>query len=548
MKIDVLVMKKDWRFGFEDTVIMLGVRIGTGSLMVSDLEDAIYIERPACLYRKYKRGRKRMSMGKTQDIVSQIRNKYIGMSVPVKAAFWFTVCNFLQRGISMITTPIFTRMLSTDEYGLYSTYLSWETVLAMVVTLSLYKAMMNLYVKYDDNQEKILSALCGLELLLSLIWLGIGIIFQKALADLLQLPESLVCCLFVSFIFQAVFQCWSLYKRYVYDYRTLVLTTLISTAGSAVLGVVAVAFFSPTAESRVISSTFVTAIIGIVLYVTVFKNGKSFFDKKVWLFSLGFCIPLMPHYLSEFVLQSSDKIMINYLCGTSDVALYSIAYSAGSLINLITGAINSTFAPYQYQKIKAGEYELLAKRANQVLLFVGVMLAGIMLFSREIVLVFGGIKYIESVDVIIPICIGVYFNYMFQLFARVQEYYERKLTVVIPSILCAILNLILNYIFIKLCGYQAAAYTTFVCYAIFCLIHYYFYKKVCKEVLNGQRLYDGKGILWISIGVTIVGIAVAFINHFLWLKYSIIIAILILLIVKRNTVINIVKDMIGKEK
>ena len=488
-----------------------------------------------------------MSMGRTQDIVSQIKNKYIGMSVPVKAAFWFTVCNFLQRGISMITTPIFTRMLSTDEYGLYSTYLSWETVLAMVATLSLYKAMMNLYVKYD-NQEKILSALCGLELLLSLIWLGIGIIFQKPLADLLQLPERLVCCLFFSFIFQAVFQCWSLYKRYVYDYRTLVLTTLISTAGSAVLGVVAVAFFSATAEARVISSTFVTAVIGIVLYIAVFKKGKSFFDKKVWLFSLGFCIPLMPHYLSEFVLQSSDKIMINYLCGTSDVALYSIAYSAGSLINLITGAINSTFAPYQYQKIKAGEYKLLAKRANQVLLFVGVMLVGIMLFSREIVLVFGGVKYIESVDVIIPICIGVYFNYMFQLFARVQEYYERKLTVVIPSILCAILNLILNYIFIKLCGYQAAAYTTFVCYAIFCLIHYYFYKKVCKEVLNGQRLYDGKGILWISIGVTIVGIAVAFINHFLWLKYSIIIAILILLIVKRNTVINIVKDMIGKEK
>ena len=118
-----------------------------------------------------------MSMCRTQNIVSQIKNKYIGMSVPVKAAFWFTVCNFLQRGISMITTPIFTRMLSTDEYGLYSTYLSWETVLAMVVTLSLYKAMMNLYVKYD-NQEKILSALCGLELLLSLIWLGIGIIFS----------------------------------------------------------------------------------------------------------------------------------------------------------------------------------------------------------------------------------------------------------------------------------------------------------------------------------------------------------------------------------
>lgn len=35
-----------------------------------------------------------------------------------------------------------------------STYLSWETVLAMIVTLSLYKAMMNLYVKYDNQERK----------------------------------------------------------------------------------------------------------------------------------------------------------------------------------------------------------------------------------------------------------------------------------------------------------------------------------------------------------------------------------------------------------
>ena len=238
--------------------------------------------------------------------------------------------------------------------------------------------------------------------------------------------------------------------------------------------------------------------------------------------------------------------MINYLCGTSDVALYSIAYSAGSLINLITGAINSTFAPYQYQKIKAGEYELLAKRANQILLFVGVMLAGIMLFSREIVLVFGGTKYIDSVGVIIPICIGVYFNYMFQLFARVQEYYERKFTVVIPSILCAVLNLILNYIFIKLCGYQAAAYTTFFCYALFCFIHYLFYKKVCTEILNGTQLYDVKGLLAISVGVVVSGVVITFINKFLWLKYTILIVTLIALIINRKRVFRALKTVLGK--
>lgn len=239
--------------------------------------------------------------------------------------------------------------------------------------------------------------------------------------------------------------------------------------------------------------------------------------------------------------------MINYLCGSRDVALYSVAYSAGSLITLITSAINSTFAPYQYQKIKSGEYALLAKRANEVLIFVGAMLAGIMIFSREIVLIFGGMKYIESVDVLIPICIGVFFNYTFQLFARVQEYYERKLMVVIPSILCAVLNLVLNYIFINLYGYQAAAYTTFFCYAFFCLLHYFFYRKVCRELLDGQKLYDAKGILLISIGEICVGIAIMFLNRILWLKYVVIAGALMLLIIKRKRLKSVVIDMLSKK-
>ena len=113
------------------------------------------------------------------------------------------------------------------------------------------------------------------------------------------------------------------------------------------------------------SAVVVVSLIGIALYASIFRRAKVFYDKKIWFFCpLGFCIPLMPHYLSEFILQSSDKIMINYLCGSRDVALYSVAYSAGSLITLITSAINSTFAPYQYQKIKSGEYALLAKKSE----------------------------------------------------------------------------------------------------------------------------------------------------------------------------------------
>ena len=48
-----------------------------------------------------------------------ITSKYRSLSVQAKAALWFTICSFLQKGISFITVPIFTRLMSTEDlYGL----------------------------------------------------------------------------------------------------------------------------------------------------------------------------------------------------------------------------------------------------------------------------------------------------------------------------------------------------------------------------------------------------------------------------------------------
>ena len=466
--------------------------------------------------------------------ISKVWNQYKGMSAPLKASIWFTICNFLQRGISMITTPIFTRMFSAEEYGLFSTYASWENVAMMLVTLSLYKALMNLYVKYDDK-DAVLSSVCGLELLITSIFCVLGILFQDNVSVLLKIPQPLVICLFVNCIFQSIFQCWSLHKRFSYSYVELVVVTLIMTLGSSLVGIICCIVINATAIVRAISNVIILSVVGVYLCYKIFSRNHSFIQKQIWKFALGFCITLLPHYLSEFVLQSSDKIMINYMCGPRDVAIYSIAYSVGSLIMLFTSAINSSFAAYQYQQIKTKNYELLSKRANQVLCFIGVILVCIMLFSPEIVLIFGGQKYKGSVELIIPICLGNYFNYMFQLFARVQEYYERKVTIVIPSVLCALLNIILNEIFIKKIGYRAAAYTTLFCYVLFCFVHFIFYRVVCKKILEGKSIYDIKGLIVISIGLVLISVIISLTNQIVWIKYAVLgFAIIIAVIHKDN--------------
>lgn len=449
---------------------------------------------------------------------SNLISKYRSLSLPLRAGFWFTLANFLQRGLTMITTPIFTRLLSKEQYGLASTYSAWQNVLTLVVTLSLYKSLLNLFKDYD-NQDAVTTSVSTLSILISSIWVVLGILFSSQLSNVFGMSQALTMGLFISFIPQAIINCWAVRKRYQYAYKACIIQSLITVVGSTFFAAVCVIFISPTAESKILPSVIVSLIVAIILYFNMIKRSRAFYNKQIWVFSLGFCIALLPHYLSEFVLQSSDKLMINAMCGKEDVAVYSIAYSVGSLINLITNSLNSTLFPYRYQRLKDQNYKQLAKVSNEMLAFVGIVLLAIMLMASEIINFFGGKQYAEAQYLVIPICLGVYFNYVFQSFSTVQEFYERKVTIVIASISCAVLNIILNYIFIGLCGYQAAAYTTFFCYMLFSFVHYMFYRKVCREELDGAQIYNIKGVLIVSIAVVIGGLLIMRIIEFAVLRY-----------------------------
>lgn len=131
---------------------------------------------------------------------------------------------------------------------------------------------------------------------------------------------------------------------------------------------------------------------------------------------------------------------------------------------------------------------------------------------------------------------------MFQSFARVQEYFVQKHTIVIASVSCAALNIILNYIFIEIFGYQAAAYTTFVCYFVFCFLHYLFYRMVCKKNI-GQEIYDIRGLAAISAALIFISVIIGMISEMFILKYVIMLLLLGLAFVYRNRIIGLIKSI-----
>ena len=108
--------------------------------------------------------------------------KYNNMSVPVKMAFWFLICSFVQRGIGMITTPIFTRIMTDSEFGRYSIYTSWYSIISVFVTLGIAGNCLTrglVVAEGEKERDELASSFYGLIVTLVIVYGLLYLVFHK---------------------------------------------------------------------------------------------------------------------------------------------------------------------------------------------------------------------------------------------------------------------------------------------------------------------------------------------------------------------------------
>ena len=475
--------------------------------------------------------------------VSKLKIKYNSMSAPVKASIWFTVCNIAQKGISLISTPIFTRILTTEQYGVYSVYQSWYSIIIILATLNLYAGVCNNgLTKYPEDRNCFISSLQGLSWVFTLGLFAIYLCGIDFWNGIFKLSTILVVAMFIQAFFEPGYLFWTISQRYDYKYRGILITTLIMAVGSPLLGVVSVLLTTYKAEARVLSYVFVQVTMGLIFCVLNLKKGRTLYRKDYWKFALTFNIPLIPHYLSMTILNQSDRIMISSMVGNSYAAIYSIAYTLAMMMTVVTSAINNSFIPYTYKGLKEKEYGAIRKNANLLLILVGVGCAIAMALGPELIRLFATEEYYEAIWVMPPVAASVYFMFLYPLFANVEFYYEKTHFVMIASCIGAATNIVLNYIFIKRFGYIAAGYTTLVCYILFAFAHYWFHKKILNEN-SISKLYDMRFIIILSLIMIVVMVGMTLTYNYPIIRYSVLGIMLIIVAVKRKTVMDIIKTI-----
>lgn len=474
-----------------------------------------------------------------------IKSKYQALPVSAKAAFWFLICSVLQKGISTITTPIFTRLLTTDEYGAFNVFNSWLSIISIIITLSLTNGInMRGVIKFSESKDEFTSSIQGLALTSVTVSVVIYMLFHEFWNRLFYLTTVQMIALFVIAWTTAVFEIWAGEQRVRFSYRGIVALSIIIAIVKPVVGIYFVVHAEDKVTARILSIALVQLVGHTWLFGLQLKRGRRFFDSKFWKYAILYSLPLVPQGLAEIVLNSSDRIMISRMIGDSEAGIYSLAYSLSQLMLIVSSSLTQTTSPWIYQRLKEKRLDNISSVVTfSLLLVVGVNLA-LIAIAPEAVRVFAPPEYYEAIWIIPPLAMSVVAMFLCNLFCKLEFYYEKTYFVMITSTAAAVVNIVLNYVFIPKYGYFAAGYTTFICFSIDAVGHYAFMRSISQKYLERTNIYNMKAVVGITLAFLVMGFLLMVLYPIVVARYILVGIVIVAVLINGRRIMGSIESLL----
>ncbi len=437
------------------------------------------------------------------------------MSPAAKASIVLMLSQIIQKGLSVLTSPIYTRLLTTEEYGQVSLFFSWYEILIIFTGLCLSKGVFNNgMMDFKQDRDRFTWSLYTLAFTSTMIVGIVVILFCKCIYNFITLPINLIVYMFVLLAFEEGYSLWVVRQRFEYKYKATFIAAVWMAVVSPVCGILAILFLKNNrVVARIVGARNVFIMVYFVALISIFYKARGKTKAAYWKYALKFNLPLIPHYLSLHILNHMDRIMISLLDSVSAAGIYSVAYSGASIIKVFWQAINASLIPWTYEKCEKKQYGQLNLLTQLLISVYAVICICFMVLAPEVMRILAPSSYEKGIYVIPSVTAGVFFSSMYYIFANVIYYYKKPKYVMYSSCFAAITNIVLNYIFIVKYGFMAAGYTTLACYVIQAVIDYFAMERAVSE-----NIYDMKPIVFISALVIALSIVTSFMYDYLLVR------------------------------
>ncbi len=438
------------------------------------------------------------------------------------------------RGLAIITTPIFTRIMTTDQVGMVNLYSSWYSMITVVSTLALTSGGFSIALReFEKERDQYVSSVLSLT---SIVAIGLALVYSISITfwnDVTGLPTHLMVLLLVGLLVAPARDFWLSRQRFEYQYKLSGTVTVLSAIFASGLAVAAVLYansigYSDIASVRLFANYFIIYGVAFIIWLSIFWQGRCFYSSKYWRFSLQLSLPLIGYSVASQILSVSDRMMISKMVGNSAVGIYGTLYTVSSISLMVWTAINASFVPYLYQNMENTKSKI--KKLSMSMLGMYSLVAILLVYlAPEIVRILATEEYYKGIYIMPPIAGGVYFIAVSNLYSNILVYLKRTNIIMISSIIAAVINVILNYIMIEAYGYMAAAYTTLLSYVVMAvLLSIWANREFKKHITEVDFVYDNKLILAVSIVTLVISLFAILIYDYGIVRYTVAAVFLIL--------------------
>ena len=415
----------------------------------------------------------------------------------VKAGIGYTVGNILLQCMGIFTLPLYTRLLSTGEYGKYAVFMSYAAILLSVVSCALHTSVRSAKVEYGSKINDYVSSISivyffGLSVLVVISLLSPGVI-----RDLLSLNRKQLLLLSVYTFSTSIMNLYNTWLSLEYSYKRYIILSAINSITSLSISLLLMftIFNSDRLMGRLIGVTFASVVVASVALFRIYKTAKPKYNRDYLSFGLKYSTPLIAHGVAQTLLAQFDRVMINSIVGAAEAGIYSFAGTVKTLLNVISNSLNTVWATWFFDEMSKGNTKQIKRRGKEYCLLVLLFAIGALCIAPEVVKLLGSRDYWEAMYLAPPMVLDSYVMFVYAIVVQGEYYAKKTNNVLIGTILAAIINVITNYIFITKYGYVAAAYTTLFAYTCYLIFHIIISRRLIGFCIISIKQHIFQGII-----------------------------------------------------
>lgn len=447
----------------------------------------------------------------------------------IKNSFLFAIGSIGSKAISFFMLPLYTRFLSTSDYGQLDVLQTTISLLIPLITFQAIEAVFRYSVDMRENESASSVLMNGILLCL------IGMLISFLLFPIFRRIEpfsSYTLFFYLILFFSMLNGVLKQFVRGLGKIKTFVASDLAYTASFITFNIIFLVYLKWGLEGYFLSMVLAHAINICILLVfgNVFKylNIKSF-DKSFMKTMLIYSIPLIPNGLMWWVMGVSDRYILTYYLGFDATGIYSVSYKFPSLITLVNSIFFMAWQLSAMQEYGKKGYEDFYKNIFGVLSSLLFLVTGlILLILKPLMSVFVADAFYESWKYVPMLLVGTVFQAFSSFFGTNYTASKKTKGAFTTSVVGAGVNIVVNFVLIPFWGIQAAAFSTLLGYLAMWLMRVFDTKKYVDMKIDWKSMSSSL----IIIGLQIVGLY--FIeNALLFFTVETLLIVLLLIIQKK---------------